>query len=70
MSETKVVWHKYPNEKPEKYREYIITVNIRQHLYTTTADWMPDLNKFFSYRNEVIVAWAELPKPYKEENNE
>ena len=67
MSENKVKWHKYPNEKPEKYREYIITVNIRQHLYTTTSDWMPDLNKFFSYRNEVIVAWAELPEPYKEE---
>ena len=63
MSETKIVWHPYPKEKPIEFTWCLITslsgnrkVSIRMFGKTQ-----------FSIRDDEVIAWAELPEPYKEE---
>ena len=65
MSDNKVKWHPYPQEKPEEYDEYLVTVKDEQDLFTFTTYWIPEGNTFIDFSRD-IVAWAELPEPYKE----
>ena len=74
MSENKVKWHPYPEEKPK---------NDSRNPYLGTwgcegvggkepeGDLFYDEDAAFKWtlENEVI-AWAELPEPYKEEKHE
>ena len=64
MRECKILWHKYPNEKPSKDGLYLITLKFGN----TKEVSMGYLTKGI-YSNS-LIAWAELPKPYKEENND
>ncbi|MGN1218115.1 MAG: hypothetical protein ACI4TD_09065 [Phocaeicola sp.] len=64
-------WHPYPKEDPPKGDDYLITVKENGCLHTYYTDYEEcedeDYKGYFSgYDNECIVAWAELPKPYKE----
>ena len=71
MSENKVIWHKYPEEKPKNNSNipYLVT-----WLFDAFGTKEPTVDMFYyeedSFKwnpeNEVI-AWAELPEPYKEE---
>lgn len=61
-----IEWHQYPQEKPEEYDEYLVTVQDGQDLFTFTTYWIPEGNTFMDFSRD-IVAWAELPEPYKEE---
>ena len=61
-----IEWHPYPQEKPEEYDEYLVTVKDEQDLFTFTTYWLPEGNTFIDF-SRYIVAWAELPEPYKEE---
>lgn len=74
MSETKVYWEKYPDEKPKKEGEYIVTVKDYGKKYTTSA-YFSTLD--FSWidrriRRELygVIAWGELPDPFDEGENE
>lgn len=64
MSETKVIWHPYPKEKPKKDKIYLITIehNTKEKIVTTRSCWNGNFTPFAP-----IIAWAELPKPYEEE---
>lgn len=71
MVERKIVWHKYPNDKPDEVDEYLVTVNCGYFNITSTSTWKD--GRFSSYENEPdkigsIIAWAEFPGPYEEEN--
>ena len=64
MSKNRVKWDPYPQEKPPKQM---------QSYLTTMPKGIVGINTFIDsvfglYDNEVI-AWAELPEPYKEEKN-
>ena len=61
-----IEWHPYPQEKPEEYDEYLVTVKDEQDLFTFTTYWLPEGNTFIDFSRD-IVAWAELPEPYKEQ---
>lgn len=61
-----IEWHPYPQEKPEEYDEYLVTVKDEQDLFTFTTYWIPEGNTFMDFSRD-IVAWAELPEPYREE---
>ena len=63
MEETKVKWHPYPQEPPIEDKDYLITVKYRRTRKVMKWD---SVNGYFSVYGDVI-AWAELPKPYKEE---
>ena len=67
-----IEWHKYPQEKPKECGEYIVTVNCGYFNLTETSTWKDGF--FTDYENKPnricsIIAWAEKPEPYKEENN-
>ena len=69
MSENKIKWHKYQDERPPKYGKYRVSVGVGDDSYTTTSYWIPDKDLFESIFN-VVTQWAELPAPYKEDCDE
>lgn len=63
MSETKTVWHPYPQEKPKEDGSYLITTiycHIPEVISENYENGEFNLDAF-------VVAWAELPEPYEEE---
>ena len=66
MSENKVKWHPYPQERPIEDDDYLITVKYRRARKVTTWD---SVNGYFYIEGDV-TAWAELPEPYKEDKHE
>ena len=66
MSESKIVWCKYPQEKPIVDDQYIVSIRLGKVSFTATADWRNVKGKFKGVFNKNITAWAEMPKPYKE----
>ena len=68
-----IEWHPYPQEKPKECDEYLVTANCGYFNLTETSTWKDGL--FTDYENKPnricsIIAWAEKPEPYKEENHE
>ena len=66
MSESKIAWRKYPQEKPTVDDQYIVSIRLGKVSFTATADWKNVKGKFQDVFNKNITAWAEMPKPYKE----
>lgn len=72
MSETKTVWHKFPEETPPEAIPILVTwKGENDSLEVTSGVWKFD--KFtggtFSHPYDWVatpIAWAELPEPYKE----
>ena len=67
MSETKIVWHKYPDEVPQRYNKYLVsiqapngTVDVDTLFYSDFLNEWMGLGIFSQ-----VLAWAELPEPYK-----
>ena len=60
-----IQWHKYPEDRPKKDGSYLITT-IYSHIPEVISE---------NYENgefnldAFVVAWAELPEPYKENIN-
>lgn len=73
MSENKVIWHPYPQEKPKKNDSYLITLKGRNSIPFVCQDIYNDDIKAFRFEGystfEKVTAWAELPEPYKENKN-
>lgn len=64
---TKIDWHPYPLELPDSGKNYLVTVESEEgfrYVYTAmfmyVSGWLED-------KNHKVVAWAELPEPYKSE---
>ena len=66
-----IEWHKYPQEKPnyEEPTEMIVTVKSDTiGLFTFCSEWQgKDDQRFAGVLDYMVIAWAELPEPYKEE---
>lgn len=69
MSETKIVWHPYPKEKPTEEKDYLISFH----------DWAEKRNgvafDFYNLKHDAwdvyddglytnVYAWAEKPEPF------
>ena len=67
MRESKIVWYKYPEEKPKKDEQYLVSVNMGNESFTSTSYWITSNDAFEDIWDECIYAWAEKPEPYKEE---
>ena len=61
--ETKVKWHPYPKERPPKDDDYLITTKYKRT--RKVMSW--DSVKGYFYTENDVIAWAELPEPYKGE---
>ena len=70
MKKVEIEWYKYPEEKSKVADEYLITVSCDFFNITTSAIW--ENGRFVDNeeeQNEIdsVIAWAEMPEPYKEE---
>ena len=63
-------WHPYSEEKPKEFGNYILTVESKKKRYISTLHWFNDICEFLNEDDEAILAWAEFPKPYKEDCDE
>lgn len=62
-------WHSYPNEKPDNISSYLVSAIYNRSRFTTIDMWIPNMKVFLKEEDELkIIAWAELPEPYKEES--
>ena len=62
MKET-IVWHKYPDKKPSRDGQYL---TITRYSQTPRTDDHWDNGKFYMFPAEDYIAWAEMPKGYKD----
>ena len=67
MSKTKTVWHPYPDEKPRRANEYLITLKKIRRFYVTTDYYDIKEGDFENEFCSNIVAWAEMPRPFEPE---
>ena len=67
MKKAEIEWYPFPQEKPTVDDQYIVSIRLGKVSFTATADWKNVKGKFKVMFNENITAWAEMPRPYKEE---
>ena len=68
MSETKTIWHPYPETKPTKKDRYLINLDDGNgHQYITIATFYKDTFWENGAIDHIVIAWAELPEPYRPE---
>lgn len=57
-------WIPYKEKEPEEGKRYLVTVRYKGNLIV-------DIDDYFVYGfddwGNAVMAWAELPEPYKEE---
>ena len=69
MSENRVKWHPYPEEKPKNnsVEPYLVSVRCFEEIIVDMEYYEDDSFKWFPYgEDKRVVAWAELPDPYEE----
>lgn len=67
----KVKWHPYPEDRPsDLVRSYLVTDICKKKREVSMYFWDNSKNKFLGEGITPVIAWAEKPEPYKEENNE
>ena len=68
----KFKWNPYPEEKPEEFGNYILTVKNKKKRNISASHWFNDVCEFLNENegNEQVLAWAKFPKPYKEDCDE
>lgn len=59
-------WHPYPDEKPTKKDRYLINIDDGNgHKYITIATFYKDTFWENGAIDHIVIAWAELPEPYR-----
>lgn len=67
----KFKWHPYPEDRPvDLLRYYLVTDIYNKKREVSMYFWYNLKNKFLEEDIAPVIAWAEMPEPYKEENNE
>ena len=61
-------WHLYPGEKPGTLKCYLATKMVGKKRIVSTACRVPFTDMFFMEEEFPVIAWAEMPEPYKEED--
>ena len=65
-----IEWHPYPKEKPKKSDDYLVSIKAGDKFFTYTAYWIDTIGIFELRCDGRILAWAEMPAPYKEQKND
>lgn len=59
-------WHPYPQEKPTENLSYLVSIKCPHAISTTIATWWDDeFVDIYRNRNDKVIAWAKMPKPYE-----
>lgn len=61
-------WHPYPEDVPDMDKGYLVTIQNKIGQFYTTMDFWD--KEGFVYRDKNVLAWAELPEPYRPEVND
>ena len=65
-----VKWHSYPVERPNKFvGSYLVTDIYNKKREVSIYLWYNPENKFLEEDIVPVIAWAEMPEPYKGEKN-
>ena len=68
--DVKFKWHPYPENKPNMLvGDYLVTDIYNKKREVSLYFWYSLKNKFLEEDIASVIAWAEMPEPYKEENN-
>lgn len=72
VKKAEIEWYPFPQEKPKVADEYLVTVTCGYFNISSTSTWKD--GKFTDYESEPqkigsIIAWAEMPEPYYEEQS-
>lgn len=72
LSETKIVWHPYPEEKPKEEKQYLISFYncTRKRCGVDIDFYNPEQDVWDVYDDGAytrVTAWAEQPEPYQPE---
>lgn len=77
MKKAKIIWHEWPEEKPPRDGQYLVTEVLRgkyqTHHYLRVMFYCKNRDDItdFGFGESLIgsgydvIAWAELPEPYK-----
>lgn len=65
MSETKVNWHKYPDEKPKEEGFYLTTISEDNENYISLCKY----SKKQKWAGVNVIAWKEMPWIHKCKEN-
>lgn len=55
MSESKIVWHKYPQEKPKKDDEYLVSLKMWNKSFTSTSSWITSNDVFEDVLGQMYI---------------
>ena len=74
MSETKIVWHPYPKEKPTEEKQYLISFYVYKEKRSGVDIEFYDLDHdhweiYDDGVYTIVNAWAESPDPFDEGEN-
>ena len=63
-------WKKFPQTKPKKQGKYLCTCRNFAGVHVEILDWSERYKSFYNYarKRKNIIAWKELPEPYKPES--
>lgn len=65
----KVKWHPYPEDRPvDLLRYYLVTDIFNKKREVSMYFWYNLKNKFLEEDIAPVIAWAEMPEPYKGES--
>lgn len=67
-NEIKLKWHPYPEEKPKRTANYMVSISSGGTEYTDSSWWDSKEKQFENYLGSDVTAWAYMPRPYRKEN--
>ena len=67
-NEIKLKWRPYPEERPKRTANCMVSISSNGTEYTDSPWWDPKEKQFENYLDSVVTAWAYMPRPYRKEN--
>ena len=64
---TLVNWMPYPENKPteeDEFKEFLVTIDCGLGQFVTTDQWL-SVGCWDAYLDRDVLAWAEMPEPYR-----
>lgn len=69
MKKVEIKWHPFPEEKPKRMANCIVSISCDGTEFTASSWWDSKEKQFEDFWDSVIVAWAYMPRPYKKESS-
>ena len=63
MNDNKLIWHKYPNDKPYRESRCFVTVKHGKSRYVEVTTYYLDDKQFDDFYDSQVIAWA-YAEPY------